>query len=414
MRRQKFFGYWVVAYCFVLMFLIFTMIKSLHSLFLVPVTESLHMERSAFSLVFTITGISLALALPVISKLLSRYPIKLIVSISVLLVACGFSSFALAEKSWQFYCIAIIVGIGTAGCTNVVVALLINNWFIDHKGLALGIAFTGSGFGAAILAPVLSKFLVSYGWQFSYVFFGCFIGVVCIPLTWLWAYKKPSDKKQTPYQLLDSKKIEQCIKTEDGPELKEIKNKPFFWLYLSAIFFCSIALGGVHMHLPAYLTDIGHSAAFVSFVYSTQAVCLIGGKVLLGMIFDSRGSKMGILFLGVTFCLALICLILAKAPILAIAFALSYGCGATFSSVGVSYLTSSFFGQKGYADILSIANIFYVLGAAIGPLISGAVYDSMGSYQTIWQIYCVVFGVASILLWLVKNYLEKNLQKQWC
>lgn len=414
MPRQKFFGYWVVIYCFMLMFLIFTMIKSLHSLFLVPVTESLQMERRAFSLVFTITGISVALALPIISKLLNRYPVKRVISVCVLLASCGFASFALAKTSWQFYIIAVIVGVGTAGCTNVVIALLINNWFIDHKGLALGIAFTGSGFGAAILAPVLTTLLTQYGWQLTYLFCGILMGVICFPLTWLLAYKKPSEKKQQPYQDLKGNRAEQCIKVDVGPELQEIRMKPFFWIYLLAIFLCSVAVGGVHMHIPAYLTDIGHSAAFVSFVYSTQAICLIGGKVLLGMIFDARGSKMGILFLGFSFCLALICFTMAKEPILAIAFALSYGCGATFSSVGVSYLTSSFFGQKGYAEILSIANIFYVLGAAIGPLISGMVYDSMGSYQTIWQVYCVLFAFASVLLWMVKSYLEKDLQEQWC
>lgn len=194
LRKEKFFGYWIIFYCFVLMFFVFTIIKSLHSLFLVPVTESLGMERSAFSLIFTITGLSVAVALPVVSKLLNRYSVKIVATVGVLMASLGFAAYSLARESWHFYLIALIVGAGTAGCTNVVIALLINNWFIDRKGMALGIAFTGSGFGTALISPILSHCLLQYGWQFSYVCFGLLMGAVCVPLTWLLAYKKPSEK----------------------------------------------------------------------------------------------------------------------------------------------------------------------------------------------------------------------------
>ena len=40
MKKQNYYCYGIVLYCFVLMFFIFTVIKSLHSMFLVPVTES--------------------------------------------------------------------------------------------------------------------------------------------------------------------------------------------------------------------------------------------------------------------------------------------------------------------------------------------------------------------------------------
>lgn len=79
------------------------------------------------------------------------------------------------------------------------------------------------------------------------------------------------------------------------------------------MFFWSLALGGVHIHIPAYLTDLGHSASFVAFIYSAQAVCVIGGKLVLGVIFDEKGSRAGILFMASTFLLALICLFLSRA-----------------------------------------------------------------------------------------------------
>lgn len=414
MRKEKFFGYWIIFYCFVLMFFVFTIIKSLHSLFLVPVTQSLGMERSAFSLIFTITGLSVAVALPVVSKLLTRYSVKIVATVGILMASLGFAAYSMARASWQFYIIALIVGAGTAGCTNVVIALLINNWFIDRKGMAMGIAFTGSGFGTAIISPILSNCLVQYGWQFSYVCFGLLMAIVCVPLTWLLAYKKPSEKGQQPYQQAKGINAEACIKTETGAALADIKGKGFFWLYLIGIFVCSTVVGGVHIHIPAYFTDIGYDAAFVAFIYSAYAIFLIGGKILLGFIFDTKGSKWGIAFLGVMVCAAFTCMILAKQPVLAMAFTVFYGCGSTFTSVGVSYLTSSFFGQKDYAAIISLVNIFYVIGAALGPFISGVVYDYTGSYDLILRVYLVLFACFITLLWFLKNYLDKHYTDKWC
>ena len=397
-----------------LMFFLFTIIKSLHSLFLVPVTESLGMERSAFSLVFTITGLSVAVALPIVSKLLNHYSVKIVATVGILMSSLGFAAYSLAQESWQFYFIAMIVGAGTAGCSNVVIALLINNWFIDRKGLAMGIAFTGSGFGTAVISPILNNCLVQYGWQFSYVFFGLLTCVVCIPLTWLCAYKKPSEKGQCPYQREDGFNREACLKTETGPALKDIRGKVFFWLYLICILVCSTVICGMGLHMPAYFTDLGYDASFVAFIFSAYAIFLIGGKILLGHIFDTKGSKWGIAFLGVTVSMAFICLMLAKQFVLALLFTIFYGCGATYTSVGVSYLTNSFFGQRDYAEIISFVNIFYVIGAALGPFVSGMVYDYTGGYDVIWRVYLLLFACFITVLWCLKTYLDKHYTDKWC
>ncbi len=409
MKKKNFYYYGIIFYCFMLMFLIFAIIKSLHSLFLVPVTESLGMKRSEFSLIFSITGLSVAIALPIVSKLLQRYQAKYVISCSILMATVGFSAYALATKSWHFYLIALVVGAGTAGCTNMIASLLINNWFQDRKGMALGIAFTGSGFGAALLSPLMTTFLELHGWRFSYIFFGLLMGGICLPLTWFLAYQQPAERGILPYQIApaETNQVEKRH-AESGPLLQDIKTKPFFWLYLLAMFFCSLAVGGVHIHIPAYLTDLGHSPTFVAFVYSVQAVCLIGGKLLLGVIFDYKGSRMGILFMGVTFTSALICLFLAYQPALAVIFALFYGCGTTFTSVGIPYLAGSFFGQRNYAEILSIVNIIYVLGAALGPFISGKIYDVTGTYLVIWKLELVLFILSMIFLWLLKGSMEQK------
>lgn len=409
MQKRKFFGYWIVFYTFVLMFFIFTIIKSLHSLFLVPVTEDLGMERSAFSLIFTITGASVAIALPVVTKLLRYFSIRKIMVVSILMCSLGFAAYAFAQEAWQFYVIALIVGAGTAGCTNMVISLLINNWFIARRGLAMGIAFTGSGFGAVCIAPLLTKCLHAYGWQTSYIVCGLTMAIICVPLTFLFAYRYPSEKGQKPYQEEGATDQDAERVSHSGVFLKDIKKKPVFWLFLLISVLTSATLGGVHIHIPAYLTDLGHSPSFVAMIIMIQSVCIIIGKVLLGMIFDSFGSKAGTAFLGVTLSAAFVCLILASKPVFAIIFALFYGCGATLTTVGFPYLTSSIFGQKDYTAILGVVNIAYVIGASTGPFLSGLAYDLTGQYQITWMVYLVIFAVSITIMCFLERFIEKTM-----
>lgn len=408
MQKQKFFGYWIVFYSFIVMFFLFTIVRSIHSLFMVPVTEALGMERSAFSFLFTISGISVAFALPVVTKLLRRFSVRTILVWSILMVSAGFASYSMARVPWHFYVIAAIVGCGTAGCTNMVLSLLINNWFIDKKGLAMGITFTGSGFGAVCITPVLTQSIHTLGWQASYVLCGAVMACVCIPLTFLLVYQSPRDKGQAPYREEGSQPTEAQEAEQIGLMYRDIKTKPYFWLYLLIILAATITLGGVHMHIPAYLSDIGHTSSFVAMIIMLQSLCLIPGKILLGEIFDHFGSKVGTVFLGLTLSAAYICLIFAKTPILAIAFAVFYGCGATFTTVGIPYLTGSIFGQRDYPKILSVTNIAYMIGIATGPFVSGLAYDALGQYHWTWMTYLLVYAVSMVLLVLLEINLKKK------
>ena len=414
MNKNKIKCFSIVGYSFVLMFLIQTIVGSLHSLFLVPVTEGLGMERSAFSLMFTIAGFAGVASLPVVTKLLQKYPAKYVISLFILMTGGGFTMFSQATELWHFFAIAVVMGAGNSGCTLMVASLLINNWFEDRKGLALGIGLTGSGFGAALLSPVVTHLLTTYGWRTSYLLCGLTMLAVCVPLTLIFASINPAEKNAQPYRDGSSKKEDKPVNNEpQGPEMKAIRTKGFFVAFLFGMAGWSFAIGGIHSHFPAYLTDVGHTAQFVAMVYSVEAVSLVVGKIAAGMIFDAKGSKAGLFFMAGTFALGLVLLLLAKQPALAVLFAVAYGCGISFSSVGIPSLIGGFFGQKSYAEILSVVNMAYILGASFGPFISGLAFDALGSYRIIWMVYLALFTVSAVILWLVKTHLEKHYDDVW-
>lgn len=52
----------------------------------------------------------------------------------------------------------------------------ITHWFKRKRGLAIGLAFTGSSFGGVLLPIVLNQTLRLYGWQWSMRIFGFIVG----------------------------------------------------------------------------------------------------------------------------------------------------------------------------------------------------------------------------------------------
>lgn len=80
--------------------------------------------------------------------------------------------------------------------------------------------------------------------------------------------------------------------------------------------------------------------------------------------------------------------------------------------MGIPYLAGSFFGQRDYAEILSIVNMVYVLGAALGPFISGKMYDITGGYVLIWKIELVLFALSVIVLLCFEKLSGKAISKR--
>ena len=58
-----------------------------------------------------------------------------------------------------------VSGCFAVASTRLLISLVTANWFTAKRGLAISIALSGSGFGGAILSPIVSSLIVSVGWR---------------------------------------------------------------------------------------------------------------------------------------------------------------------------------------------------------------------------------------------------------
>ncbi|WP_431810915.1 MFS transporter [Lysinibacillus sp. FW12] len=109
-NKGIFYGWYIVITSFLIMFSAFSIVNSLHSLFLVPVTEELGMTRTTFSFVLSVGGLGVAIASPFMGKLLAKRNMKLIMAACVILAGCGFMLYSLAQSAVYFAIVHFLSG----------------------------------------------------------------------------------------------------------------------------------------------------------------------------------------------------------------------------------------------------------------------------------------------------------------
>lgn len=406
-NKGIFYGWYIVITSFLIMFSAFSIVNSLHSLFLVPVTEELGMTRTTFSFVLSVGGLGVAIASPFMGKLLAKRNMKLIMAACVILAGCGFMLYSLAQSAVYFAIVAFFIGISVAGFSNIPISIMLTNWFYEKKGLAMGLAFAGSGVGTAALSPILTTLIANYGWRTTYVIAGVLIIAISLPLILFFTKKSPAEKGMIALGK-DQVEIKQESKDQSGVTLADAKKSGVFWLFIFGVVCFALVAGGVQMHIPAYLMDIGHPALFAGTIFGLLSLSNTVGKLILGAIFDKFRTTGGILFVGSCMTIAMVSLLMAEAKILAFVFAIAYGFSIVIATIGPPFMTDDLFGQKDFGAIFGFIQIFFVATSSFGVIVSGFIYDVTQSYKVAWIIFLGLFIVSMFSIFIANRRMKKK------
>jgi len=407
---KPFYGWWIVASCFLLTFTGIGISINSIGVFLKPVSESLGFARGEFSLYFTICALSMMFAAPFMGKLLGKYNIRVVMGIATTLLAASFILYSQSTQLVHFYILSVFLGIGSAGTHVIPVALLITNWFKAKRGLAIAIALAGSGIGGMVFNPLANYLITTYNWQTAYVVLGCCLAVTTIPVALFIVRLHPSEMGLVAYG--DTAETAESLADLKGFSLSAAIKTSGFWLLALTLVFIGVMNMGVQQHIPAYLNDIGHSPAFAANIVALFMGMLVVGKIALGSIFDRFGSKTGVIFVFSVFALATFILLSAKLVWVAIIFGLVFGFANAIMTIPAPLLTVELFGQKNYGVIYGVMSIFFTLGSGIGMPLSGAIFDAQGSYLPAFGLYIgmalVTMVIALLALKLGKKAISSH------
>ncbi len=122
--------------------------RNAFAVFLVAVIEEFHWSRGLALGALMLGSIMWTLSAPVIGYLLDRLGPRIVLPGGAIVMAIGFIVSGFAHSVLEFYIgMGVFMGVGFAALPMTSQATFLSNWFIRKRGMAIGVAASGIGFG---------------------------------------------------------------------------------------------------------------------------------------------------------------------------------------------------------------------------------------------------------------------------
>lgn len=396
--NKLFYGWWIVLGCFLIMAATTGIVMNSVPNAYGPIATQYGFQIGEVATTTALVALAGMFAALLVGRLMKSMNIRILTTVFGVLFIGGLIAYAFCTTLTQFYIASVIIGIGAAGTYLIPPSVILTNWFEEKRGLAIAIAFTGSGVGGAVFGPLLTYLIGKVGISSSFLILGIIAAVLILPITIFLLRLTPQEKGLLPLGSSNEKLENQAQVEQQGLTFAQATKTPSFWMLSFSILLFAAATVGVNMHIPNYFTSAGYSAAFAAGIFAAYNFIMIFGKLLLGTVIDRYGVRNSMIFIFIVG-LSSMALLTQVADIkwLAYVFAVVAGFAAAIMTIPAALWTATIMGKKDFAMIYSVMNVFLTLGVALGPPISGYILDAQGSYLPAIKLWMVVLAISMTL-----------------
>ena len=400
-----FYGYWVLLACFLLNVISAGCGPISFSFFVTSLEKAHDWSRTEIMTGFLMFFIFAAISGPFAGHIVHRYGARKVASLGALLSCIGYILLSQLTGLWQYYIGYALIGVGVAASGPVITTLVVSNWFIRRRGMAIGAMMMGPGAAGMIFTPlVIILLLPNLGWNNTYLTYAALTAGLAIPLAVLVIRTHPADMGLLP-DGRDASEIagiaEDMALSNEGLPFKNASTTQAFWLLGIAIFIVSSHMGIMQNQIP-HMEDLGFSAGIVASAMSILAVMSTISTLVFGWLSDKIRVKFTATIAVSLITIAIILLININSGSpdwLIITYTILMGLGIGGWMPTMSLLTSVNFGLLAYGTIYGALNAFQSISAATSPILSGYLFDKTGTYETafIITVVAVALGIPTIL-----------------
>jgi len=333
------------------------------------VQDDLGIDRSAASLLYTLTMIGFAAGNLIIGRLVDRFGFFSSLLLAAACTSIGFLGASYAQSVEILTIWQILLGFGAAIGFGPLMAD-ISHWFQKRRGIAVAVAASGNYLSGAIWPMVLKGVLVEQGWRDAYFFIAMTVLITLVPLSLFLL-------RRIPITAIEISEMESQSKS------KALRMSPRFLQLLLAVagLSCCIAMSMPQVHIVSFCMDLGYGPAVGAEMLSLMLFGGVVSRLFSGLIADWIGGIKTVLLGSSLQCLALFLYLpfdgLVSLYIISIVFGLSQGGIVPGYAVTIrEYLPAREAGQRVGLVVMST-----ILGMAIGGWMSGWIYDLTGSYR---------------------------------
>ena len=365
-------------------------------------TDELGWSRTAISGAVSLSGILAAVSSPMLGPLVDRHGARTLLMWAVMAMAIGCLLLATVESLPLFYLYFCLARTSFAGPFDLGIYGALNNWFVRLRPIATSISTLWFMVGLTAM-PLIGHFAMGAGgdWRWGWVAIAATVVIMGFVPTALLLLRRPEDIGLKPDGGVAAKAGAAASSSEVEPNFSRAQalRTRAFWALLAFTFLAYPVQAGVSLHQAPHLIELGLSPTIAATVVSTFSA--VSGVVgfLVGPIVRPIGVRWMLCMVAGFLAAAAFFMNQIETPVMAYFAAALFGVGIGGLLTVPMIAWADAFGRRSFGAIRGLALSVQVSGQAIGPVLSGILWDQTGNYQlslVVFTGFAIAAGVAAL------------------
>lgn len=343
--------------------------------FIKPMAAEFGWTRSQASLgsLATLVGV---VAFPLAGRAIDRFGEIRVAALSGCSLALAFALLAFFTHGLtSFVLLVALLTLLAAGSLSIGYNRIIVRYFTQQRGLALGLALTGTAVGSAVAAPLLTPFVSAHGWRQGYYALSL-ATLAMTALAMLLLYKFGDSANSS------------MARGHDTADWLTVCRHPAFLSTSLMIFLSATAVLGTTTHIIPLLGDAGLTLRATAAIASALGFSVIGGRLATGYLLDHWDAGWITCLLFTLAAMGALALWTGQAQ-LQLLGAMLIGFGVGTEGDLLAYLLGRRFASRNFGSVYGTIFGVHAVGGALGGIIAGASVDLTGNYA-VWLLFACV------------------------
>jgi MFS family permease len=354
-----------------------------------PITASTGWSTTGVSAAMTVGFLAMAVGSAGWGALSDRIGARWTCLIGSLLLGAGLELASLAPSLTGFqFAFGLLVGLATSAMFAPIIAC-VTGWFLTQRSLAVSLVSAGFGVAPLTMSPWVARLASTHDWRQVLQIVALVVVSVLVPVSFL--VRRPPALEHASAAGGDA------ATREPAMPIGQLIRSPQFIALVLTNFFCCATHSGPIIHTVSYAVTCGIPLTTAVTIYSVEGLAGLGGRIAFGLAGDRFGARRTLIagllmqaFFAASYYFA---------SYLDVFYAVAVVFGFTYGGVMPLYavLARENFPLRMMGTIIGGTAMAGSLGMATGPVLGGWLYDTFGSYGSLYLVSWG-FGIIAVMM----------------
>ena len=390
------------------------------SIFIDPMTTEFGWSRASISGAVSLGGLLAAVSSPFLGPLVDKHGARAMLCWAVALTGGSALLLSGTQSLVMFYVLFCIARMNFAGPFDLGIYGAINSWFVTRRPIATSVQTLAMMVGLTAMPLIAHAAMALDGWRMGWIAVGMTVLLVGFLPTWLLMAKSPEDlglpvdpvnpgypatatNPTAPKAADGTTATAKPAFVEGNFTRPEAMRTSAFWLLSFFTFIVYPVQAGVSLHQAPHLIERGLDPGTAALIVGTFSA--VSGLVgfLVGPVVRRAGVRLSLMATSLFMGAGSLGMIGVEGPAMGYVSAAVFGTGIGGLLTVLPIAWADTFGRKSFGAIRGVALTVQVTGQAIGPVLSGVLWDLTGDYTLSLEVFGAFAGAGMLAILFLRQ-----------